>query len=324
MKKLDGLLWRQRYITQLGCIKGCLDYLAKEVSFPWLYGGTGYAFVLNIEASLDPSGPSCWDTHPLFDLAPNLGYQVSGFSIEKAAAGDSFPARQREAWDFVRAALDRGLPCYGWELHPFVPDYYVINGYEEGDPGGYFYSGWVSGGPTDWRTLGDRAVKVLQVYRVETVEPAPDEKVVKTALKTVIQRSATSSGWFSDPSFASGPAGFDLWAVALETGRAIRDGHAYNTATWLECREMAAAFLHEARLRLPGRCDDAFAGAAGDYEQVCGYLREALALNPFNPAAWDGDTCLKSVQAAALIRQAGAAERHALEELTHILALLSL
>jgi hypothetical protein len=166
-------------------------------------------------------------------------------------------------------ALDRGLPCYGWELHPFIPDYFVINGYDEdgdneaGQAGGYFYSGWASGGPSDWRTLGDGAVKVLQVY----------------------------------------------------AGRAIRDGHAYNTATWLECREMVVAFLHEARSRLHGRCDAAFTDAAGDYERVCVYLRQALALNPFDPATWDADTRLGSAQAA---------ERQALVALSRILSLLLL
>jgi hypothetical protein len=317
MKKLEGLHWQQRYITQLGCIKGCLDYLGREVSFPWLYGGTGYAFVLNIQETLDPSGPTCWDTRPLFDLAPNLGYKVSGFSIEKAEAGDTYPAKQRQAWDFVRACLDRNLPCYGWELQPYIPDYYIINGYEEdgedGSGGGYLYSGWMSGGPLDWRRLGEIDVQVLQVYCVELHDLAPDRKVVQDALSTVIQRSATPAGWFSSPGYATGPAAYDLWAHSLETGQAIRDGHSYNAATWLECREMAVEFLKEAQRRLPGLCDDAFVEAAGQYTIVCDHLRAVLVLNPFQSETWDNETKLQSPKAASMLRLAGTAERKGLE-----------
>jgi hypothetical protein len=51
MKKLDGLQWHPRYNEHMGCTKGCLDYLGIDVSFPWLYGGTGNAFVLNMNDS---------------------------------------------------------------------------------------------------------------------------------------------------------------------------------------------------------------------------------------------------------------------------------
>jgi hypothetical protein len=325
MKNLEGLHWQQRYITQLGCIKGGLDFLGRNISFPWLYGGTGYAFVLNIEETLDPSGPTCWDTQPLFDLARNLGYQVSGFSLEKNKAGDTFPEKQRQAWEFVRSSLDRGQPCYGWELHPFIPDYYIINGYDDGDdnkPAGYYYSGWISGGPRDWRTLGDMDVQVLQVYRIELIEPEPDDKVVKDALTTVIQHSATASGWFSHPGYATGPAGFDLWAESLESGRAIRDGHSYNAATWLECREMAIGFLHEACQRLPNRCDTSFHETADQYRVVCDQLKKILTLNPFHPETWDNETRLQSTDAAAILRKARDTELLALAGLKQILARL--
>jgi hypothetical protein len=52
-----------------------------------------------------------------------------------------------------------------------------------------------------------------------------------------------------------------MWADALETGRANRDGQAYTNQVWLECREMAVEFLGEAKTRLPGVCDAAFDGS---------------------------------------------------------------
>lgn len=34
--QLEGLRIHQRSVERLGCIRGCLDYLGREVSFPWL------------------------------------------------------------------------------------------------------------------------------------------------------------------------------------------------------------------------------------------------------------------------------------------------
>ena len=328
MKKIEGLRFQQYYITQLACIKGCLDYLGRDLSFPWLFGGTGYAFVLNVQEGLDPSGPTCWDTQPIFDLAPNLGYQVKGISIEKEKAGEQFSEFQRLAWDFVRENLDRGLPCYGWEVDPYIPDYSIITGYEDDDPvtgsgGGYLYTGWMTGGPRDWRTLGDTDVTVLQVHAVELRKPDDPRQAVREALSLVVRKSTAPGGWFSAPGYASGLTGYDLWVKALETGCAIRDGHSYNTACWLECRAMAAAFLQEAHQQLPGFCEQAFEEAATCYLEVSERLQEVLSLHPLNLEGWDNETLLQSSQAAGLLRQAQAAEEEGLTALKHIAQELS-
>ena len=47
-KRLENLRWPARWNTHLGCIKGCLDYLKLDVSDAWLFGATGYAFLMNM------------------------------------------------------------------------------------------------------------------------------------------------------------------------------------------------------------------------------------------------------------------------------------
>ena len=47
-KKIENLTWRPRWITHLGCIKGCLEYLGVDVSDAWLFGATGHAFIINL------------------------------------------------------------------------------------------------------------------------------------------------------------------------------------------------------------------------------------------------------------------------------------
>lgn len=48
MKTLEHLRWKRHYVSHLGCIKGCLNYLGMEISDAWLFGGTGHAFIINI------------------------------------------------------------------------------------------------------------------------------------------------------------------------------------------------------------------------------------------------------------------------------------
>ena len=43
MKKLENCQWKPRWVSHLGCIKGCLDYLGIDLSDAWLYGATGHS-----------------------------------------------------------------------------------------------------------------------------------------------------------------------------------------------------------------------------------------------------------------------------------------
>ena len=315
MKQLEGLRFHQQGISHLGCIKGCLGYLGIDVSWPWLYGGTAHAFAINIDEAVDVAGVTAWNAQMLFDLAPNLGYAVDGLSVWKHEAGDAYPERQRQAWDLVRAAIDRGLPCYGWELKAPYGDWWVITGY---DDVGYYYDGWEAGGPLPWNRLGDQFVPLLEVHSVGPHEPAPDDVVVAQALRMALKHAANPPEWI-EPRSRSGPAAYEHWAGFLEAGTAKRDHHTYNAQVWLECREMAVAFLHEVQTRLPGRCDALIDEAAGHYALVRDRLQALLELHPPREHAhWDAPGDWGSTEAAALVRQAGSAERRALACLQRI------
>ncbi len=276
------------------------------------------SFVLNVHEALCPSGPTAWKTSMLFRLAPNLGYQPHGIAIWRREAGERFPEVQREAFDLVRAAIDRGLPCYGWQME--APEYYLITGY---DDVGYYYDGAEcegGRGPLPWDKLATWDVDLLEVYRVEAVPPAPAEKVVKEALEFALKHAQQPAEWVY-PIYRSGPAGLTVWAEALERGRASRDGCAYNAAVWHECREMAVAFLAEAGTRLPGRCADALAEAGRHYAVVRDRLAGLGQLVPMRPG-WDEQEKLASREGASLMREAAEAERQGLACLEKIVAAL--
>ncbi len=312
-KQIDDLRWRPRWVSHLGCVKGCLEYLGSDISWAWLYGGTGHAFVINIHEVVCPSGPTAWNTKPLcFELPSNLGYKLTDVRGYKNAP--EFAAKQEEAWDFVCESLDNDLPCYGWELD--IPEWYVIYGY---DDLGYFYSGagcCEGKGPKPWQELGDSEIGALEVFSVKPTSPAPPEEVVKDAFGLVLKHAESPEEWIY-PKYRSGPAGFDLWAEALEQGTADRFGQGYNGAVWAECRAEAVWFLAEARKRLAGKADALFIEATSHYATVAAKLRQLSELYPFQFEGEDGEL-VKDPQAAQLVRDAGEAERRGLEELGRI------
>jgi hypothetical protein len=296
---------------------GALEYLKIGMTPAWLFGGTGYAFVINISDEAHESSPTAWDNQMIYDLAPNIGIRIQGFTTRQEIAGENFAAKQREAGELIRAAIDRGLPCYGWEVQPWMPEFGVITGY---DDVGYYYSMYETGGPVPWEEYGKHDVKTITAYSVEPCPPAPDYKVVKDVLNAVLEHAATSSGWHSPDDvdiYTTGPVAYDVWSAALESGAAKRDGTSFCALVWHECRAYAVDFLQEARARLSGQvspaCDEALAAAASAYGEVRDALKALTILVPMNMEIWDGSTPLQNLPAAELVRKAGSAERRALE-----------
>ncbi len=332
MRKLEGLKWHPRYNEHMGCIKGCLDYLGIDVSFPWLYGGTGNAFVLNMNDTAFVDAAQEWDVSMLFDLAPNLGYTVERLTVEHEVAlampDDAFRQKQREAFDWIRIRIDQGLPCYAWELMG-IPAYYVITGY---DDTGYTYSGWDSEpqATCPWNKLGAFNVKQLKVHCVHPAEPAPDHKTVQDTLAAVLDRVERPDGWAVGPfadgrRYCTGLPAYEMWAEAVESGRANMDGEAYLNVVWCEAREMAVEFLQEVKARLLGICDAtacraAFDAAIAHYGVVRDKLRALSTMHPERPGKWDYTTTFASSEGAQLVRQAADAERQGVASLKQIVA----
>jgi hypothetical protein len=283
VKKLEKLQWRPRWVSHLGCIKGCLEYLNLDVTDAWLFGGTGHAFIINVHETVCPSGPTAWMTEMLGRLGRNLGYNVDCVFGMKAEPG--FGEKQQHAWEFVNQAIDNGVPCYGWELD--IPEFYVVFGYDDGDGGtvpGYYYSGpGCDGGkgPKAWREYGDTEIGIVEMYSVTPGERAADVKTVKEALAFALEHAENPAQWIF-PKYRAGLAGYDNWITAVESGTADGFGMAYNAAVWNECRGFAVLFLKEAKVRLGEQAAAVFDEAIRHYEVVARNLQTVADTFPFH------------------------------------------
>jgi hypothetical protein len=278
MKALENLRWSPQWVSHLGCIKGCLDYLGLDISNAWLFGGTGHAFVINLHEEVCPSGPTAWKAEMLFKLGRNLGYDLDGVIGFKR--NEDFAAVQRKAWDHVREKIDQGLPCYGWELE--IPEFYVVCGY---DDGGYYFSGPgcdEGKGPKPWQELGDTGIGVVEMYSVSPGQAADDATTVREAMGFALEHATSPGKWIHD-GYRAGLAGYDNWIAAVEEGTASALGMAYNAAVWAECRSYAAQFLREAQERIGSKAEALLDEAIRHYGQVSKSLNEVTELYPFSP-----------------------------------------
>lgn len=320
MTSLRNLRWRPRWVSRMGCIRGCLDYLGVGLSDPWLYGGTAHAFVINVHETVCPSGPTAWRTDALARLGENLGYR-SETVFGSAAEGDLDTAR-RTAWDRARAAIDAGHPCYGWEL--LAPEFYVVYGYDES---GYYYAGLdceTGAGPLPWRRLGETPIGMVELVCVHPGEAAPPERTVHDALAYAVAHAQNPEDVVL-PGYRSGPQAFSTWIRALENGTASDMGTRYNAGVWFECRRNAVAFLTEARERLPGASPSLFEQALRHYDAVAANLSSVAHVYPWHAYVEDGTTLPvdeRSRSAADSLRKARRAETDGLATLERIVAAL--
>lgn len=316
MKLLENLKWTPKWVSHLGCIKGCLDYLGIEMTDAWLYGGTGHAFIINIGQDCCPSGPTAWRTMMLFQQAPALGYQVTGVFGSKY--DQDLAGLQKQAWDFTRESIDAGLPVYAWEVE--IPEFYILYGY---DDVGYYYSGPGADdgkGPKPWADLGDTGIGIVELYNLKKVAPQTPSEVVKSALENALKHAGNPEEWIFE-NYGAGLKGFDNWIKGLESGLAGRFGMGYNAAVWHECRVFAVEFLREAKECLDGNASGLFDQAIQHYQVVADHLGSLSKQYPFiqesdSQAIPVDKECMEAIGWLKSAREAEAKGLNLLEQIT--------
>ncbi|MBN2379579.1 hypothetical protein JXM67_07235 [candidate division WOR-3 bacterium] len=280
-KKLENLDWNCKWVSHLGCVKGCLNYLGIDASDAWVYGASGHAFIINVHDVVCPSGPTAWNSEGMLKLVENLGCKIEGVSSHKSTA--DFEEKKKRVWEFTKSAIDSGFPCFGWELE--IPEYYVIYGY---DDDGYFFKEPKKNNPTasenkpkPWQELGESEIGVLYMFSVKPSEAKDDSTLVKEALIFALEHNSNPKKW-TFPKYKTGLAAYDNWIGALEAQTADGFGVAYNAEVWSECRSLAVDFLKEAKERLAKPdLDSLFDEAVSHYEAIAGELGKIKENYPF-------------------------------------------
>jgi len=258
---LPGLIYYPGTPSLVSCIKSSLHYLGIHVSLGWI--SAPYAFMLNINGEVSSKGPEFWNDNGCFDeLVRNCGGIIENLSGWK---GDVDISRKRkEAWNLIRNSINKGLPCYAWEMDK--PLYYLIAGYDEI---GYYYiepDTMKIAGPKSYNELGESEWGVLEIHIIRSGSISDNLKTLKDIFEYAIN-VGNSKIHHPNPGYTMGINAYQIWWESLSKGNANYDGVAYNALFWAKCKSLAALFLQEGKLRI-GIMEDLFDNAISNYESA--------------------------------------------------------
>ncbi len=240
MKKLDSLRQPPFNTCLVGVVKGALDYYGGDKSAAAVFGGSGHAFLMNINDQLCPSGPYCWKYGEFYPLVRNLGLEITELGF---CHNGSTPEERAAVERKVREHLDQGHPCAVGNM-----DNQLIYGYDDSrlllaqpwcascdtTPPGLSYGTWAEFGK-----------EIHATFWAFQKAPAADEaKVIRDSLSYALDLHR-NPGNHSLEHYGMGPAAYDNWAKAVETGHGASHGSWWNATVWSECRAMAGAWFEE-------------------------------------------------------------------------------
>ena len=311
----------ERYEDRLiGALEGCLRFLGEELSLASLKGLTGHAFRFNVADSLDEDAASRCSLSPMADLYANLGYRVRVIS----AIGDTpdFAEKQQEAWDAIRASIDRQVPV----VVQSGRFYYLVNGYHIKKE--QYYAMWdrsrqsqieIDELGVDNRS-GTLNLNVLLLEKRQPVDPrAAERRSLRFAVAEAHRQETTGS------SLHRGFSGYEYWIEATEAGKVADVGDLGDFIVLVvEARESAGQYLRQIASHYPEAAATLLQKAGKAYDREVESLAE---LGLLFPERGRPKVDLEDPQArkevGKLIREVYAREKKAVESLEEALAVIS-
>jgi hypothetical protein len=282
--KLNPFMPRKHTISHLGCIHACADRLGVKVETAWLYGVTGYAFLLNIFKGVMCAGPTAWDWQRIAERTPDLGIDTSSFIRANKKDAD-FAQKKEQAIAFTKTNYDACLPLYGAEFG--FPEFYTIAGYSDA---GFYLNSWCFKEETQlrtWEEFGLKDVGALIVGAVKKSSSKPDDmKAIAGSLTFALSVGHAEPGYLGGS--AVGLRGYDKWVESLHDGSLSEgpwnhpDGTTHNAECWLDCRLRAVEFLQMAAKKTKRDVSRQLVAASEQYGKVVEALKGVRAIFHYN------------------------------------------
>lgn len=309
---LPGLKYHRCTPPLVGCIKSSLDYIGIHVSTGWI--SAPYAFMLNINDQVSSMGPEYWNDRGCFEeLIRNCGGVLKSFSAHKD--DENITEKRREAWNMIRDAVDKGLPCYAWEMDK--PLYYLVAGYDES---GYYYIDPESMdimGPKPYDHLGLSDWGILEVHIIRPGSISDNLKTLKDIFEYAINVNDPAL-YPPNQGYVMGLKAYGTWGVAIAKGTADLYGIAYNASFWAKCKSAAAMFLEEGKLRI-GAWEELFNLAIVNYTNASKALQQLSRLFPLSGTYRESISEYQKNKAVNLLGSAHQSEMKGLQEIAGLL-----
>jgi len=255
--------------SMIGSLYGAVRTWDDQLTLSELFGYSGHAFILNIERTLCPSGPTAWDWGAILFPLRQM------FNLRRLCATCDMrnPEEARELiWQRTVESIDAGHPAVLWDV--IYPEFYLAYGYDL-ERGEYLVQGPAAervSGRVSWERLGAHTGKIWGLF------PAPHEAPNRQAARDLALRGAISwHRWPNelDAQWTFGGDAWNIWIAAISEEEVAHDSDAlsYTHFVYAECRRHAAEFL--------AAQDPVFAEAAAAYRRVADALDAVCTAWPF-------------------------------------------
>lgn len=321
--------WVPAWLTWVGATTSCLQALKCGCDAVDVAGVCGYAFQLTVHRELCPSGPTVFSWARLSEGVPYLGRTALQFlSMEcyepsEGSAGEGGRQACAAAFNVASAEVEAGRPCVLWGA--YVPEFAVVVGVENGC---YLVKSFrrVMGQPEEpvpWDQLAAPGGPYVLAFPSATglSLEAEDRRWVERAVEA-LQPALVGAEGATGGDYRFGTGAYDFWAEALEGGKFLPFGAAYNAQCWAEARARARDFVGRVAERTgaggkgAAASAEALTEATGGFTAVADSLAQVARLFPF-PGTKDGPGPQACRAAAKALRAAKSAEEraaHALRE----------
>ncbi|HEY3377389.1 MAG TPA: hypothetical protein VGL77_07825 [Armatimonadota bacterium] len=225
--------------SMMASLYGAVRTWDDSITLTDLFGYSGHAFILNIERTLCPSGPTAWDWGAILFPLRQM------FSLRRLCATCDMRSTEeaRELiWQRTVESIDAGHPAILWDA--IMPEFYLAHGYDD-VTGEYLVQGPLAdrvSGRVSWAKLGSNSGQVWALF------PGPnDERDITVARDLALRGAVTWHRWPNDPDtqWTFGGDAWDVWIAALSEEELAHDSAAIslNHLVYAECRRHAADFL---------------------------------------------------------------------------------
>jgi hypothetical protein len=271
-----------------------------------------------------------------FEMLPALGYRIRGFDAVRRDEQGDFHALKREAWNAVKASIDRGVPALVWQ--PMTQEmkeqgiragaWGMLVGYDESDETYAVRHQYLGRGRETYTVRYDAlgyAAAVNWFYVLVYDGPAPVD--ARSTHLTALQNAVAFAGDTRWPPATGHHRGelrgldaYGLWREAIESGDAAPEFSQHHAYDLQRLRGHAAAYLRELVDVFPAAAAN-LQEAAGHYDQLVDTTTTlaVLCADARDAGGFSNDT---RAEAAALITTALEADRTAIASIEVAIAVL--
>lgn len=227
--------------SMMASLYGAVRTWDDSITLTDLFGYSGHAYILNIERTLCPSGPTAWDWGAILFPLRQL------FSLRRVCAScdmrGSDEAREL-IWQRTQESIDAGRPVILWDA--IIPEFYLAYGYDA-ESTEYLVEGPIAdrmSGRVPMSRLGSMTGQVWALF------PAPNNDRDPQAARDLALRGAlTWQRWSNeaDAQWIFGGDAWNTWIRAMAEEDLAHDSAAVsiNHVVYAECRRHAADFLKD-------------------------------------------------------------------------------